>query len=161
MAQTQRTSMSQEQFLTIAVNLINRTLLEAQRTEAKQLFKQLSRGNVLPITQVRLEDESLVRFDLALDHSEFVGKLNFGAFRGSVAVLLANLANAVQEGQTITVFSAEQDTESKMFGITAATEEDGQANVMVLGSEAGGDQARVLLRLMYLDPKQFTEQAQA
>ena len=156
MAQVQKQSISQEQFLTISINLINRALLELPRTEAKQVFKELSVGKILPLPQVRMEDQSLVRFDLALDHSEYVGKLNFGGFRGSLALLLSNTANAINDKQAISVLNAEHSPELRMFGITAVTVEDEQPNVMVLGSDTSSANARVLLKLMYLDPAQFT-----
>ena len=155
MSQIQKQSISQQQFLTIAINLINRALLETSRTDAKNLFKELGLGKVLPLSQVRMEDESRVRFDLALDHSEYVGKLNFGAFRGSLALLLSNVARALQENQTISVLNAEHSPDVRMFGITAVTVEDEQPNVMVLGSDTSGASARVLLKLMYLEPGQF------
>ena len=155
MAQIQKQSISQEQFLTIAINLINRALLEVPRTQAKNLFKELSLGKILPLSEVRMEDESLVRFDLGLDHSEYVGKLNFGGFRGSVALLLSNTARALQDNAPITVLNAEHSPDVRMFGVTAVTLDDEQPNVMVLGSDTSGASARVLLRLMYLEPGQF------
>jgi hypothetical protein len=155
MAQIQKQSISQEQFLTIAINLVNRALLELPRTEAKNLFRELSLGRVLPLSEVRMEDGSLVRFDLALDHSEYVGRLNFGGFRGSVALLLSNTAKALQEKQAIQVFSAEHNPELRMFGITAVTVDEDQPNVMVLGSDTSSPAAHVQLKLLYLEPGQF------
>lgn len=160
MAQVQKQSISQEQFLTISINLVNRALLELPRTEAKQVFKELSIGKILPLSEVRMEDQSLVRFDLALDHSEHVGKLNFGGFRGSLALLLSNVATALNDKQAISVLNAEHSPELRMFGITAVTVDGEQPNVMVLGSDTSSANARVLLKLMYLDPSQFTPAAE-
>ena len=155
MAKLQSQTLSQDKFLTIAVNLINKALLEAGRTEAKSRFKELSQGRRLPLTQVQMEDKSLVRFDLALDHGEFQGKLNFGGFRASVALLLKNLVDTLKENKPITAFSADNDPDVKLFGVTSVTVEDGKPNVMVLGSDSAGGQPLVVLRLMYLDPQQF------
>jgi hypothetical protein len=155
MAQLQSQTLPQDKFLTIAVNLINKALLEAGRTEAKNRFKELSQGRRLPLTQVQMEDKSLVRFDLALDHGEYDGKLNFGGFRTSVALLLKNLVDTLRESKPITVFSADNDNDVKLFGVTAVTVEDDKPNVMVLGSDSAGGQPLVVLRLMYLDPRQF------
>lgn len=155
MAQLQSQTLPQDKFLTIAVNLINKVLLEAGRTEAKNRFKELSQGRRLPLTQVQMEDKSLVRFDLALDHGEYDGKLNFGGFRSSVALLLKNLVDTLRENKPITVFSADNDNDVKLFGVTAVTVEDDKPNVMVLGSDSAGGQPLVVLRLMYLDPRQF------
>ena len=155
----QKQSISQEQFLTIAINLVNRALLELPRTEAKNLFRELSLGRVLALSEVPMEDGSLVRFDLALDHSEYVGRLNFGGSRGSVALLLSNVARALQEKQAIQVFSAEHNPELRMFGITAVTVDEDQPNVMVLGSDTSSPSARVQLTLQYLEPGQFAAAA--
>ena len=43
-----------------------------------------------------------------------------------------------------------------IFGITAVTLEDDQPNVMVLGADTADQGNEVMLRLMYLDPSQFT-----
>jgi len=100
-----------------------------------------------------------VRFDVQLDDSEFVGNLNFGAFKTSLALLISNLSEALQAEKNIPVFTAQDSPEMLMFGVTAVTYEDSQPNVMVLGSDSGTEQATVQLKLMYLDPVQFAEAA--
>ena len=160
MAEYQTQSISREKFLVIAINLIHKALVEAARTDAKNAFKVLAEGKIMPLTNVRMEDESIVRFDVQLDGSEFVGNLNFGAFKTSVALLVSNLSKALQAEQDIPVFTAQESPEMLMFGVTAVTYEDSQANVMVLGSDSGSEQASVRLKLMYLDPEQFADAAQ-
>ena len=160
MAEYQTHSISREKFLVIAINLIHKALVEAARTDAKNAFKVLAEGKIMPLTNVRMEDESIVRFDVQLDGSEFVGNLNFGAFKTSVALLVSNLSKALQAEQDIPVFTAQESPEMLMFGVTAVTYEDSQANVMVLGSDSGSEQASVRLKLMFLDPEQFADAAQ-
>ena len=99
----------------------------------------------------------MVRFDVSLDHTEFRGALNYGAFRASVMLLVSNLAQALREDRKITVFSAENDPNVMIFGITAMTYEKNEPSVMVLGADSGRDQPSVVLRLMYLDHSQFAE----
>ena len=48
-----------------------------------------------------------------------------------------------------------------IFGVTAVTVENNQPNVMVLGANTADNQAAVMLRLAYLDPDQFTSNAQS
>ena len=155
MAQAETKSIPQETFLTISANLLHRAFVEAARTDAKNLFKKLAEGSAVALTQVEMEDKSLVRFDLALDHSEFRGKLNYGGFRNSLGALIGNLSTALQKDEKISSFTAEHDANVMMFGATAVTVEEGQPNVMVLGADVSGGQANVVLRLMYIDPGQF------
>lgn len=159
MAEYQTQSISREKFLIIAINLLHKTLVEAARTEAKNAFKVLTEGKALALSNVRMEDQSIVRFDVQLDDSEFVGNLNFGAFKTSLALLISNLLEALQAQKNVPVFTAQDSSEMLMFGVTAVTYEDKQPNVMVLGSDSGTGQATVALKLMYLDPAQFAEAA--
>lgn len=155
MAQTQ--TMPRQKFLTIAVNLLHKALLEANRTDAKQIYRELEKGTALQLTKVQMEDKSTVRFDLSLDHTEFRGNLNYGAFRASLLTLVANISQALREEKDITVFTANEDPNVMIFGVTGVTFEDEQPNVMVLSADAGTGQPSVLLRLMYLDYSQFPE----
>lgn len=159
MADYQTQSISREKFLVIAINLLHKSLVDAARTDAKNMFKELTEGKTLPLTNVRMENQSIVRFDVQLDDSEFVGNLNFGAFKTSLALLISNLSEALQAEKNIPVFTAQDSPEMLMFGVTAVTYEDSQPNVMVLGSDSGTEQATVQLKLMYLDPVQFAEAA--
>ena len=159
MADYQTQSISREKFLVIAINLLHKSLVDAARTDAKNVFKELAEGKTLPLTNVRMENQSIVRFDVQLDDSEFVGNLNFGAFKTSLALLISNLSEALQAEKNIPVFTAQDSPEMLMFGVTAVTYEDSQPNVMVLGSDSGTEQAAVQLKLMYLDPVQFAEAA--
>ena len=128
------------------------------RTEAKKVFRAIADGKPIHLTDVEMEDKSTLRFDLSLDHSEVPGSLNFRAFRNSVAVLVNNLGEVLkQEDPEITVFSAEDEPDTHLFGVTAVTQEAGQARVMVLGAAGEAGRPVMQLRLMYLDPVQFLE----
>lgn len=50
--------------------------------------------------------------------------------------------------------------QSVMFGVTGVTVEQGQPNVLVLGADTSGPPGNVLLRLMYLDHRQFAAAGQ-
>lgn len=159
MSQSQNQTIPRDQFLTMATNLLHRSLLEAPRTEAKNLYRTMIKGEVVHITTVEMQDKSRVRFDVALDHTEFKGSVNFSAFRSSLALLLSNLVKVLTEKAEITVFSAENDPNVMIFGVTAVTEEEGEANIMVLGADSSEGQPSVLLRLMYIDYNQFANQS--
>ena len=163
MAQSDAQTIPKEKFLLIATNLLHRQFIAAPRTEAKRVFREVAEGRSVPMTTVRMEDNSTVAFRLELDHSEFDGKLNFGAFRASLAVLISNLSRSLEEKRPVTVFNMQHRAQSVLFGVTGVTVEQEQPNVMVLGADTSGPPGNVLLRLMYLDYQQFLhnqEQAQ-
>lgn len=155
MSRIETQSMSREQFLTIAVNLLHRAFMQEKRTKAKRLYRDVAEGKRVALTNVEMDDKSTVRFDLSLDYTEYDGALNFTAFRHSLNALLANLANAVQEKREISTFGAQGNDENMIFGITGVTVERDVPSVMVLSAMTGGRDAAVQLRLMYLDYQQF------
>ena len=155
MAQNQSHTIPRDQFLTIAVNLLYKAFLENRRTEAKNVFRDMAAGKSVHLTNVQMEDRSQVRFDVALDHTEFRGRLNFGAFRASLVLLVAQLSDALRAGKDIKVFSDQGNPDNVVFGLSAPTEEDGEINVMVLGVDSSATRGSIELRLQYLDPAQF------
>ncbi|MEM8660897.1 MAG: hypothetical protein AAGF35_08435 [Pseudomonadota bacterium] len=157
MTQSQESSIPKEKFLIIAVNLLHRQFIDATRTQAKQVYRELAAKRTLNLTTLKMEDESTLRVRLAMDCSEFRGQLNFGAFKTSLSVLLGNLASALREEKEVEVFSIEDKPSSLIFGITGVTVDKNIANVMVLGSEVGEQPGEATLRLMYLDPSQFDQ----
>jgi hypothetical protein len=161
MSKIETQSMPREQFLTIAINLLHRAFMDAKRTDAKNLFKAVSEGKRVALTNLQMEDKSSVRFDLSMDHSEYAGTLNFGAVRSSLTALLSNLVDAVKEQREITTFGAEGDSANIIFGVTGVTVEKEVPSVLVLSTSTGGQEAAVMLRLMYLDYQQFLASQQS
>lgn len=161
MAQSPPQDLPKDKFLLIAINVLHRKLVVAQRTEAKRLSRELLEGRVAELTTVKMEDESLLHCRLELDHSEFKGKLNFSALRDSLNVLIQNISQALRDKRDVTVFNMDKRESSVLFGITGVTMEAGQSNVLVLGADTSGEPGNALLRLVYLDPQQFTNQGKA
>ncbi|NND69122.1 MAG: hypothetical protein HKN19_16140 [Halioglobus sp.] len=157
MSQANTQPLSPQKFLLLAANLLHRALVEATRTDAKQLYRRIEEGERAALANVRMEDDSTAAFGLSLDHSEFRGKLNYGAFRASLNTLLANVGQALQEEKAIQVFNAQDGGASMIFGIPAVTVEQGKTNVLVLSADPGAS-GGTELRLMYLDPQQFEQQ---
>lgn len=153
---SQPQTLSPQKFLILAANLLHRALVAPGRTEAKQLYRRIEEGERTALASVRMEDESTAAFGLSLDHSEFRGKLNYGAFRASLNALLANIGGVIQEDKAVRVFTAQDGGESMIFGVPAVTVEQGRTNVLVLCADTGGGATE--LRLMYLDPLQFEAQ---
>lgn len=158
MAQFQSQSIKREKFLLMSINLLHKAFIESARTSAKNVYREMAGGKVIHLTTVQMEDKSTARFNLALDHSEFQGKLNYGAFRASLATLIGNITQNLREEKEVSVYNTDQEPNTMIFGVTAVTVEHEKPNVMVLGADVADEQAGVLLRLMYLDPAQFVEQ---
>ena len=154
-------SLSQDKFLTMAANILYKALLESSRTQAKNIYKELVRGKTARLTTVQMEDKSTVRIDVALDHSEYRGTINFGAFRSSLTLLISRLSENLKKEEEITVFSAHGDPNVMIFGVTAITRGDETPNVMVLGADMAADRPSILLKLMYLDHEQFVIDTEA
>jgi hypothetical protein len=148
-------SIPKDKFLMLSINLLHRQFIALGRTEAKRLYREIQEGRTAPLSTVKMEDNSTVRFQLTLDGSEYPGKLNFSAFRASLSLLLGNVSRALQEGRDVAVFSMKERPESVLFGITAVTVEDSQPSVMALGADLENKAGAIILRLMYLDPAQF------
>lgn len=161
MSRVETQTMPREQFLTISVNLLHRAFMEAKRTDAKNLFKAVSEGKRVALTNVQMADKSTVRFDLSMDHSEYDGTLNFGAFRSSLMMLLSNLAGAVKEQAKIPTFGAEGNPDNIIFGVTGVSIEKDVPSVLVLSTSTAGQDASVMLRLMYLNYQQFVASQQS
>ncbi len=152
---TQPQSIPQEKFLLIAANLLHRTFVDTPRTTAKGVYRDLMSGRPVYLTTVQMEDKSTVPFHLALEHAEYCGKLSYGAFRSSVAVLINNIMQQLQEKKPVKVFTAAQNADNLVFGVTAVTVNDERPNVMMLGADVSGSNGAMLLRLSYFDPEQF------
>ncbi len=157
------TEMDSNQFATIAVNLLHRGLLEADRTSAKRIFRELEEGRTVTLTKLKLDDGGIVRVDLVLKTDAFNGSLNYSAFRDGVLVLVARLSDELRAGKRLPIFQPidppddlpEDVAETKLFGASGATVHDGTANVLMLGVKARSEQPVVTLQLVYVDPDQF------
>jgi len=157
MAQLQNHSIPRDKFLLMSANLLHRAFIGAPRTDAKNLYKAIAGGTLVRLGNVEMEDRSTLAVNLSMDHSEYRGKLNYSAFRDSLATLIGNVGQVLKEEKTYPMFGGEGGEGQMIFGIPAVTVEERQPNVMVLAAETRG--AAVTLRLMYLDPAQFVPPA--
>ena len=148
-------TLPQDQFLTIAGNLLLKAFIENSRTQAKNVYKELVQGKTAILTTIQMEDKSRVRFDVSLDHSEFRGSINFGAFKTSLTLLITSLSESLKAEEQITVFSSENDPNAMIFAVTGLTQDSDTPNIMVLGADMSPDRPSVTLKLMYIDHEQF------
>jgi hypothetical protein len=147
-----------DKFLTLATNVLFQAVLEAPRTTAKSIFKAVDEGKRVALLDVRMEDSGDVRFELALDHSEYRGgRLNFASFRNSLAVLVASLGEKLRQQSGVQVFT-EQTDGSLLFGVPGVTQDEaGQLNVLMLCADLQASAGSVLLKLQFMEPAQFVQ----
>ena len=148
-------SMQPEQLLVVCGNVLAQSLLEAQRADAKRIFNDINDGKRLALVKIQMDEETEVRFDLLLDHSEYRGgRLNFKAFRSSIAGLIQSMRENFEQKSQIPVFT-EQQSGAMLFAVPGVTREDEQLNVMMLSLNLR-EPGCVQLKLMYMDPNQFS-----
>ncbi|MEM1141213.1 MAG: hypothetical protein AAGI88_01385 [Pseudomonadota bacterium] len=158
---TQTTSLPTDKFLTVAINLLNKSFLEATRTDAKRLYRDLEAGKTVHLTRLQLEDKSQVRVDLTLDHREYQGSLRFATFRTGLTLLIAQIADTLRDKKSFRTYQNEHDAGSVMFGFTAVTTEDNRSSVLLLGADSQQGLPVIHLRLAYFDIRQFEQQMNA
>jgi hypothetical protein len=158
MSRLQDYQIAPDKFLTLATNVLYQAILEAPRTTAKNIFKAIDEGKRVALVDVRMEDSGDVRFELALDHSEYRGeRLNFGFFRNSLTALVGSLGEKLRQESAVPVFT-EQTDGSLLFGVPGVTQDEaGQLNVLMLGADLQAGAGSALLKLQFMDPAQFVE----
>jgi hypothetical protein len=150
-------SLPPAKFLTIAGNLLHNAIFKANRTEARRVFRDIEAGKVVPLTNLKLEDDSLVRFDLALDHRRYRGKMNFRNFRIGLGHLINNASKALETPDTLRIYQNPDNPRSIVFGVFSITSEGDKPSVLVLGADSSHAEAAVRLQLTYLDSVEFEE----
>ena len=154
MSDFQQYKIKPDQFLTIVTNILFKTLLDAPRTEAKKIFNAIENGRRVALIDVRMESDADVRFDLALDKSEFRGeRFNFTSFRNSVTGLVGTISDNLKAESEMPLFTEKTDG-SMMFGAPGVTSDAGQVNVLMLAVNLAKP-GSVLLKLQYIDPDQL------
>ena len=157
MNQYQNSAMEPEKFITIAVNLLHRSFIDSPRDEAKRLFAEIKAGKTIHLVRIKLEDTSELAVDLALDCSEYVGKLNYAAFKNVMQAMLVCIAKQVQSKAELNVFT-DAETGNIIFNLPGVVEDDEHVNMLVLGAQREVPGA-VTLKLQFLDVSQFIEES--
>ena len=149
-------SISPEQLLRAIHQHVSGYFFDAKKAEAKQCFQQLSKGGQLPLLHISSQQHGDVAGVLALDSSEFIGRLNFSAFRDALASHLNNIAETLRNDDSLNMFTAE-DTGAMLFNLPGFIEIDDTVNVMVCGVEQSKP-GEIVIKLMFLDPANYLKQ---
>lgn len=144
---------SPDRILATIVQQLGSRFFEATKTEAKQVYNQLNSGKNIPLLKISSPDRGDVVGVLKLDSSEFVGKLNFSAFRNALASHLARASEKLDAGENLNIFTSEE-TNAILFHIPGLVKTGDQFNILVTGvqqSKAG----EIDVKLMFLNPANY------
>lgn len=155
MAQIQNQSLDAKKLLSAYTNSLFKAFVEGQRSDAKRMFAELDKGNVIHLLRITFDEGHNLDIGLTLDSSEFRGKLNFSAFRNSVTALAAQISAELSAENEVFLLTSDDGKET-LFKIAGFTEEDKQLNAMMMSSSQPGP-GQVNLKLMYIDPDQFQQ----
>jgi len=145
--------------LLAAINTnLNSHFFASKRPAAKQLYHEIADGKDAPFMRIDTGEAGEVLCELALDSSMYVGKLNFGRFRKSLATMMLAITDRIDAEEKLNALSSQQG--EIMFNVPGFVNEDEQLNVMVCSFKSLGP-GMATVRLMYLDPEQYVAAAQA
>ena len=145
-----------EQLLTAIVNQFNSHFFGEPRIDARNRYRHLKRGSEIDFLEMSATDEGIVQCKLALDYSEFVGRLNFQQFRDALASHMQRIEEKLKKEEPLKIFTNEK-TGHMIFHIPGVAESDGIVNILVTGFEQQ-QAGQIVIRLMFLDPQQFLKQ---
>ena len=144
----QTDTITQHQFLTMAANLLHKSFFETDRAVAKSFYRSVLAGEVRQLTRVKMEQGETADFSLALDTSEYKGKLPFSAFRNSLKSLLQNLVVALKNGKLVKSFE-EENSMITLFGIFGVTQFNGETLVLALSADKTRPTLGTILKFLW------------
>lgn len=153
MANVDNSTLDTKHLLTAMINLLHRTIVDANRTQAKKIYASLVDKRVVGLVRLKLESGNTLDTEVFLNAEEFVGELKFGVFRNALSAWMANAIDVCKRHEDLPLMFNESQSET-LFNIPGAVVSDGQLNVMFMSifQPAPG---RLRMNLMFVDPSQF------
>lgn len=145
------------ELLTAVYNNLNKRFFEATRNDAKQLYMAVRDGRGIPFMAIVIPDKGDINCSLALDQSQFVGKLNFALFRKALSSHLQRIAGKLSKQEGLNMYTNEANGD-KIFNLPGLVETGDAVNILVTCIEqrkAGS----MTIRLMFLDPENLASQS--
>ncbi len=153
----QQVSLNPKLLLAAVNENLNRHFYADSRDSAKSLYNEISKGSSTPFMRIDTGEAGEVFCELSLDHTLYVGKLNFGKFRKALAMMMLGIKTRIESDQPLGAMSS--DSGEIMFNIPGIVKEDDQMNVIVCSFRQLGP-GLSSVRLMYLDPDKYAAAAQ-
>ncbi len=154
-------SISQDQLLAIAANILDKAFFDSSRVLAKRRYRALEKGDRVFLINVAMEDRSELAVDVRLDRTELRNNLNFSSFRDVLAQVLGATSQLLKAKQPLPVFS-DSDNGRWVYLIPAVYRAEAGSgerdDLLILGLDARRP-GKLTLELMFIDPAQFQSQA--
>jgi hypothetical protein len=147
--------MQPEELLTAICGNLHRHFFKIPKNEAKNRFRELKKGDVVSFLTIGMPEQGEIDCKLALDHSRFIGRLNYSQFRNALAMHLHRVADKLTKNENLNIFTS-QDTGDMIFHIPGIVESGDTVNILVTCVEqrAAG---KMTVRLVFLDPGDFPQ----
>ena len=139
-------------FLGALLENLNNHFFANTRDDSKRLYVSLTEKTSVPFMHINAAESGEIHCDLALDSSEYVGKLNYGQFRKCLAVMMQSVSSRIEAKQDLNVMNS--DNGDILFNVPGIVQSDSQLNVLVSGVSQTGP-GKVVIRLMFLDPSLY------
>ena len=152
-------TLTYDQLGKLAAHLLHKTFIEATRTVSKGVYRRLLAGEVVPITELKLEDDQSVQLNMKLHTSAYRGDINFSRFRESIVALLQELLAALRTEGELKSFQATDAAgvamTTRLLAASGPTQQGADVNVLMVAMTPSDSEPRVVAELMYMDPDQF------
>ena len=145
-------SLSPKLLLAAVLNNLNLHFFDSSRDQAKQFYKVLCDESPAPFMKIDTGETGDVFCELSMDQSLYVGKLNYGKFRKSLASMMHAIKNRLEDDTPLNAMSS--NTGEILFNIPGIVQEDNQVNIMVCSFRQLGP-GLATVRLLYLDPVNY------
>ena len=136
--------------MTAISNNLNKRFFTASKNVAKQQYQALESGEEIPFMDVNVKGQDDISCSLGLDHSQFVGGLNFSRFRDALASHLERIGVQLRNKADLNVYTADESPDV-IINVPGFVQTGDTLNILVTGIEqprAGS----IIVRLMFLDP---------
>lgn len=128
-------------------------LIRPSKHTGRMRFKKLNKVEQHFVAEIPTQDGSMAKVYLKLDQSEFIGTLRFMPFRKFLHHLLGLIAQALENGDKISI-RPEENGQRFLLNLPVAMEVNEQLNVLMLGFDF--QQANeITIELLFFEPTQF------
>jgi len=157
MAQNQ-ISIEPQTLLAAILENLNIQFFADSRDEAKLLFKAIQGDDIVPFMHMAVRSGGEVHCNLTLDSSAYVGKLNFGKFRKILASMMMGISQRLENKEELNILNSDEG--DLLYNIPGIVQDEDGLNILVCGLSQGLP-GRASINLMFLDPTQYTQAAEA
>ena len=146
-------SLKVEQLVALSANTLHQLFFEAKSDLAKSRFKQLNKSKSAILGNLELNGGVQVSLRLSLESSDYVGKLNYQAFRKFVEGYLRLVQEKLDKNLKIPLRN-DQTGQRYLFELPVPIMEGNTLNVLMIGISTAVD-GELELQLMFMEPDQF------